>query len=216
MHVCVFPQRFASSECISNETCSCHHTQSSCPPSRKSPFLAFGRSCALKARRASFSRRAGEHTPSLASRQCRHADVSAWSSSQKAAVSSSTRRVFPLQPRQAAHTHLSWLPLLELDNDLGFPGKFFARTREWLRQQPEFRYSSVTRPAYICPRHHTFCSNAYVSLGTPRGSLVLGFLPRVELAGNGRYPFCGAARGHVEVDAIPGIEASEVRPHRAR
>ena len=44
----------------------------------------------------------------------------------------------------------------------------------------------------------------------------LGFLPRVELAGNGRYPFCGAARGHVEVDAIPGIEASEVRPRRAR
>ena len=71
----LFPRSRASSECISKKKLSTHHSQSSCPPSRKSRFLAFGRSCALKARRASFSRRAGEHTSSFAQRQCRHADV---------------------------------------------------------------------------------------------------------------------------------------------
>ena len=71
----LFPRSRASSECISKKKLSTHHSQSSCPPSRKSRFLAFGRSCALKARRASFSRRAGEHTSSFAPRQCRHADV---------------------------------------------------------------------------------------------------------------------------------------------
>ena len=69
------PRGHASCECISKKSLSIHHSQSSCPPSRKSPFLAFGRSCAQKARRASFSRRAGEHTSSFASRQCCHADV---------------------------------------------------------------------------------------------------------------------------------------------
>ena len=44
---------------------------------------------------------------------------SAWSSSQKPSVLSSTRRVFPLQPRQAAHAHLSLMPFLELADDLG-------------------------------------------------------------------------------------------------
>ena len=69
------PRGHASCECISKKSLSIHNSQSSCPPSRKSRFLAFGRSCALKARRASFSRRAGEHTSSFAPRQCRHAGV---------------------------------------------------------------------------------------------------------------------------------------------
>ena len=69
------PRGHAGRECISKKSLSIHHSQSSCPPSRKSPFLAFGRSCAQKARRASFPRRAGEHTSSFASRQCCHADV---------------------------------------------------------------------------------------------------------------------------------------------
>ena len=110
-----------------------------------------GRPCALKSRRACFTRRAVNHTSAFTSLQCRHADVFVVAPREDTVRRDVDVYGAPAAPSRAAHAHLSTNEYLELAGNGWLHAKVSARRREHRRPLRATRSTRITRPAYFCP-----------------------------------------------------------------